>query len=292
MNAALAAYFKCQLEILGYPTDDIRFSLGYCQGDGMAFYGNVSEAGLERLFARLMPPPSCVLADNATLSEKIIGEHRVRLAARQYAERKRALLPRLTVNLARKDSFYDHANTIGVSVTLDEQEEVSFSEVNLDPSDGSPRALVSEFERLLREDVREISRRLCQAGYGLIESTPYEPVELRCISTGTLRVRVLAVKDDDISLSGDAEYDSADLGALAEGRHCHCGIQIELIDLGDESCVDTATLWGVTLEGKGPTWCAAYVRAIARDLLREMRGRVSQRLKRLALAAGVDLEQV
>jgi hypothetical protein len=291
VNTALEAYFKCQLEALGYPTDDIRFSLGYCQGDGMAFYGTVSKAGIERLFARLMPPPSCELADNATLSERIIGEHRARISARHYAERKRALLPRLQVNLARRDSFYDHANTIGVSVTLEEQEDVSFSEVNLDPSEGSPRALCSEFERLLREDVREISHRLCKAGYSLIESTPYEPVELRSISTGTLRVRVLAVKDEDICLSGDAEYDSADLAALAEGRHCHCGIQVELIDLDDENCVDTETLWGVTLEGKGPNWSAAHVRAIARDLLREMRGRVSQRLKRLALAAGVDLEE-
>ncbi len=289
MNTALAAYFKLELEALGYPTGDIRFSLGYCQGDGVAFYGQVSKAGIERLIARLMPPPRCDLPADASLSDRILGEHRARLATRQYMQRLQALLPRIELTLTRRGNYYDHAETIGVEMTLGE---LDYSEVNLDPVEGSPRAWCKEFEQLLREDVRAVSHRLCDAGYGLIESTPYEPVELRSIDTARLRVRVLAVKDEDIGLSGDEEYDRADLTGLAERRLCHCGIQVEIIDLEDQATVDRETLWSVTLQGPRPTWSGPHVRAIARDLLAELRGRVSTRIKRLALAAGVELEDI
>jgi hypothetical protein len=42
--------FKTRLDELGYPTDDVNWSLGCCQGDGVAFYGTVDR---ERVIARL-----------------------------------------------------------------------------------------------------------------------------------------------------------------------------------------------------------------------------------------------
>ena len=42
--------FKQQLKELGYPTDDIQWSLSHCQGDGVAFHGFADEgAVLKRL---------------------------------------------------------------------------------------------------------------------------------------------------------------------------------------------------------------------------------------------------
>ena len=35
--------FEQELETLGYPIDQIEWSLGCCQGDGMAFYGKIPD---------------------------------------------------------------------------------------------------------------------------------------------------------------------------------------------------------------------------------------------------------
>ena len=41
LKYAITKTFEFELEKLGYPTDDIGYSLNYCQDDGMAFYGDV-----------------------------------------------------------------------------------------------------------------------------------------------------------------------------------------------------------------------------------------------------------
>ena len=51
MSELLNKHFAAELAALGYPTEDVRYSLGYCQGDGVAFYGRVSGEGLDRLIA-------------------------------------------------------------------------------------------------------------------------------------------------------------------------------------------------------------------------------------------------
>lgn len=52
-NEQLYDVFKEKLSELGYPTGDIRWSLSYSQGDGMAFYGKVPDpfALAKRLFS-------------------------------------------------------------------------------------------------------------------------------------------------------------------------------------------------------------------------------------------------
>lgn len=47
-------YFTRQLEKRGYPTGDICYSLNYCQGDGMAWYGDIEEGALIRFADTLM----------------------------------------------------------------------------------------------------------------------------------------------------------------------------------------------------------------------------------------------
>lgn len=52
-NDQVTELFRQELEEAGYPTDDINWSLSYCQGDGMAFYTNSKDGGnLRRVWLR------------------------------------------------------------------------------------------------------------------------------------------------------------------------------------------------------------------------------------------------
>lgn len=48
--------FRHDLAELGYPTEEIYWSLGYCQGDGVAFYGRIETAGLRQILERVLTP--------------------------------------------------------------------------------------------------------------------------------------------------------------------------------------------------------------------------------------------
>ena len=52
----LTSYFNTQLINAGFPDDlEINWSLGHCQGDGMAFYGKITHICWLGLFQRIYP---------------------------------------------------------------------------------------------------------------------------------------------------------------------------------------------------------------------------------------------
>jgi len=63
----LKEYFTQELTERGYPVENINWSLGYCQGDGMAFYGTIPD--LQKLAVRLgfTMEEGTILADSASL---------------------------------------------------------------------------------------------------------------------------------------------------------------------------------------------------------------------------------
>ncbi len=57
MSEMIKDYIQHRLVELGYPDDlTIEFSLGYCQGDGVAFYGKIGDDAAESLMKRLLNP--------------------------------------------------------------------------------------------------------------------------------------------------------------------------------------------------------------------------------------------
>lgn len=289
MSELLSKHFATELAALGYPTEDVRYSLGYCQGDGVAFYGRVSGEGLDRLIARLMPPPLLQASTGASLSARLIGAYRERLMQQEHTERTAVLRNSVSLTLSKNRSLhlFDHYNTIDVEIAVDVPEGTD------EEAERRLHALAGELHRLVEEDVRAAARRLANEGYALIEATPHEPLELRCFETEQLRVRVVALKDECFGApdSGDPAADRAELRDLIEGRACYCAIQVEVIDKVEGRQVDVDTLWAVSLEGREPAWTTRGVRAIARDVLAELRGRMSRRLKRLACALNIEDEE-
>jgi hypothetical protein len=115
------------------PVDDIRWRLSNCQGDGVAFYGNVD---LEEYLTK----------------NKLRTKYRSLIKYNQdYG---------IGINISKSQSFYDHHNTMTVYV---EQEDFSH-----DPT-AKMYALMGELEDHLVEKVTGLSHLLEKKGYESFE---------------------------------------------------------------------------------------------------------------------------
>lgn len=129
--------FAQQLSDLGYPTKDIRWSLSYSQGDGVAFYG---ECDGDKLIKRY----------------NLEGSNKSPSWAEAYENWAEAY-----IKLTRLGSHYDHYNTMGVEVELwftgDANEQVR-------------QAAEEELAQWVQDDVKAVSRKLEAGGYEIIEA--------------------------------------------------------------------------------------------------------------------------
>lgn len=75
-NEGLADEFAAELVTWGFPTDNVEWSLGSCQGDGVAFYGRVDLPTYARKLGKLTAWRAFLLADPyAELSRNSWGTH-------------------------------------------------------------------------------------------------------------------------------------------------------------------------------------------------------------------------
>jgi hypothetical protein len=145
---SIKEHYQYSLEEMGYPADNICFSLGYCQGDGMAFYGRIC---LETFFQKRLncgesvPEFRLLAKDSAALTNlrKNIGDD----------------LELFTCRICRNCCRYCHFNTMTVSVDFDTSPEDS---VRLE-------CLATELEQWLSRDVINVSKLLEKAGYAISE---------------------------------------------------------------------------------------------------------------------------
>lgn len=136
--AILTEDFKIQLAELGFEGVDVFWSLGYCQGDGVAFYGRV---------------------DMETLKEKD-------REARMLIERLEAAGDELSIEITGKNNHYHHWNSMTVEIEFENE---------VDEEDLPSRLKLAlpvrreNLEEYLSEKVEEISRELEKSGYAEIE---------------------------------------------------------------------------------------------------------------------------
>ena len=147
--------FKPVLEAWGFPTEQIEWSLGYCQGDGMAFYGTVDLM----VFIKKM---------------KCQGNYRAYLRKNEAEA---------TISRNSFGNHYSHWNTMDVELLT----HASWSDADVEKGD--------QFERLLAEQVQKVSRELEKVGYAHLEVTEEqiedhcEANELWFLPTGKLAPR-------------------------------------------------------------------------------------------------------
>lgn len=136
-TAALHDNFVQQLEALGYPIDQVEFSLGHVQGDGVAFYGR---ADATILYKRMKGLPL-----DAELDE--------RLSAFLH-ETVRVLIDRTSLS-----NHYSHWGTMRVRVAF--QTLSHYIEELDDP-------MVEALEAWVKEDIPAVSKRLQEEGYAFL----------------------------------------------------------------------------------------------------------------------------
>ena len=133
-SAFVKDHFKYALEQLGYPSDKIEYSLGYCQGDGMAFYGRVSGDQLPAVAARVL--------------------------GRELTPVESSILTACCVDIT-KNHFgwhYSHHNTMDITLISDD--------VSLDADQSD---WINQLEVAITEDVRSTSKELEADGYKTFE---------------------------------------------------------------------------------------------------------------------------
>lgn len=130
--------FKEQLAERGFENVDVYWSLGYCQGDGVAFYG--------RVWAQ-------------DLKEKDFE-------AKTLIERLERAGDDIAIEITGANNHYHHWNSMTVEIEFDSE---------LEDEDLPSRLKIArpvwreKFEKYLSEKVKEISRELEKSGYAEIE---------------------------------------------------------------------------------------------------------------------------
>ncbi|QLB12796.1 hypothetical protein EV697_101493 [Bisgaardia hudsonensis] len=164
----LTAYFNTQLVQAGFPDDfEINWSLGYSQGDGMAFYGDIEHTYWLGLFQRIYPNQKRKCRKFERLVRSLIEWQ-------SYGD------SLISINRNHHGYHYSHFNTM----SLDAPSADDFCFFNDERAKkewyfptykvGEYQALWDEFVVDLTEYIQDLSKQLAQEGYRIIEATPYQ----------------------------------------------------------------------------------------------------------------------
>lgn len=136
--------FKMQLAERGFPDVEVFWSLGYCQGDGVAFYGSVYPTDLKEKDPQ----------------------------AKKFIEALEKAGDCLSIGISGENNHYHHWNSMTVEVEFEcETDEQIPARLKI-----ARPVLREDFESYLDEKVKEISRELEKDGYAEIEYRQSEEV--------------------------------------------------------------------------------------------------------------------
>lgn len=142
----LSDQFKMDLETLGLPNEDVRWSLGYSQGDGVAFYGLID------LKAYLAAPMTAYGKEGRTGAKS--------WSPRGGVSEKRKFLPlvgKVDLTLKKDNPHYDHWNSMGL-----------YEDVNEDLSPAED-ALLNKLMEFVNKHIKDVSKEMEKIGYSEIE---------------------------------------------------------------------------------------------------------------------------
>lgn len=245
-----------QLHKLGYPSDDARFSLGYCQGDGASFNGTLDIEKLGPcLVSEILPAIWSELKENAD----------------QYEE--------LTLSPGRDRYVHERSTFLSESAR---SVEGTAAEVY-----GGPTHNVACYRLMTASEEDGVSTRamLARMGYSLIERYLRESVQLRVFRLDRFRIELSAFEDETYNpfewQTTDDELDEQITAVMEEKLHfCALEAKVYLV-IGDEEGGDILLagkhVYGVELP-EGRRVCSA-----GREVIQEAIGTARQYLNSLSL---------
>ncbi|WP_270819969.1 hypothetical protein [Aeromonas sp. Y311-2] len=199
----LTTYFKAELKEQGFVDMDIQYSLSYCQGDGVAFSGNLlNRVSLNKLLPRL-------IGELATTNEL------EQMAATLMDYRRYEVLC-----IERNDHRYSHEYTMFLSNS------VEFSGLIDDMDDQAGAGVTPEvlarwdslwmtFVTRLSADIVRVSKQLRDHGYAIIENSSREDNVIREFRT---RDWVVQFRETPVDLCDFRDWTPEEIKALVDGN--------------------------------------------------------------------------
>ena len=136
-----------KIETLGYYNlEDIRFSLTYCQGDGVAFYGKIT---YEPYFTSII--------------SRLLDEDKVRLIVEDFYECS------MSINVYPNSHGNRYSNWETMEVDCQFDESYIKSVYGIEKAEKFNK-IFDELEDKIKEEIRKVSKHLEREGYEIIES--------------------------------------------------------------------------------------------------------------------------
>lgn len=255
----LSEYFSRELKAAGYEprNDGIYWSLGYCQGDGMAF-----EA----------------YCDLSALADRLLAGA-TKAAAKRAVEK-----ANISAKVTHSGNYY-HSRSMSVGADDCWAEETCTA---------LEQKAWAELLALLDSDVESISERLEKDGYSLQENcnpawfvkgkpNGDDHVIWRTFETENFRVVQKLIQDDDYNgYTFGNEHDHDDVKRIVRGEVVVCGVVAEVQSKATGSIVGGASLWGIA-DTPDLEYTLGELREITREAIETARKNVGHlRLRRVA----------
>lgn len=231
---SLKKYFERELATLGYTDVSVEYSLGHCQGDGVAWYGTPDGDGLVKIATRIFT-----------------GRDLFRVI--RFINQNGA-----SIHIQRNSygTHYAHENTMDLTEESGDIDEDKEKEVV---------KAWQDFVAAIGEDVKDVSVRLRNIGYDIVDSLLFEKESVWEFCTPTVRAEITHEAEDDY-LSFASEEEIEDLAA-GHGKYkvaMVCARVFQITDTGEE--IGYASLGAVSYNEKDDK---AYLREIWREVLSE-----------------------
>lgn len=210
MSYLIEYHYKKALAFLGFgDCQKVYWSLGYCQGDGMAFEARIEGDGLKKMIQERF------YAKDFRYFEKYVDQG-------------------LAYNLTHS-GHYSHWNSMSCEVDWDVLR--NFENDLMPHLYAKLEARAIELRDEIDEYVKEVSKQLEADGYAILEATPMEsePEVVREYKTARFTVLILKVHDDDPDpFSGDEDSDWAVVQDIIAGKSIYYCPRVEVLDEYDE----------------------------------------------------------
>lgn len=254
MSMMINDHFKHRLVTLGYPDDlQIEFSLGHCQGDGVAFYGKIGNEAAERLMKRLLNPERDAINSVDRVKNLMAYKHiePMMRVIRECSE--------VGLEIAKNDfgNHYSHFNTMSLcddSEPMDhflDDEEITDLEVSTGIKGLGKDTLATwgaiwlRFCQALKEDIVETSRTLEQEGYKLIEAVSSEEEVVWEFRTENYIARLSEMPCEHFDMGWDEEVIHDTAQSMIDGEERVVGLKAEVLDRETETVLGEDSLYGI-----------------------------------------------
>ncbi len=200
MTNVLTEYFRRELSKLGYTVEEknITWSLGHCQGDGMAFTGSFHGNDL-----------------------KAIGRRLLRGYATEMYPALRAITKGASIVISSNTHHYSHYNTMDVVGDVDSTD---CTDIEMDCFD--------RFVKTFEEDVRDTSKRLANEGYEIIDAFGFQEETVRTFRTKRFELRISELPEEAEGHFDD--LDDSSYQELAAGNFRIRCIRVDIFDLDED----------------------------------------------------------